>query len=92
MTYRAQIASVCLSVRKHTAEKTAIKAVRFLTCYLLPPPKKDVLAFLGISLAPGEKPQSFSGTLVRKAEVDVRAVFGMSFRVYLRRSRSSWTS
>jgi hypothetical protein len=77
--HRLQIAAVCLSVRRYTAEKTPIKAIRFITCYLLPPPKKDVLAYLGIPLAPGEKPKPFEGTLVRKAEVDVRSQSMLSY-------------
>jgi primary-amine oxidase len=64
--------AISLSVRKYTAEKTPIKAIRFITCYLLPPPKRDVLAFLGIPLAPGEKPKPFEGSIIRRAEVDVR--------------------
>ena len=59
-----------LSVRRYVAEKTDIKAVRFITSYLLPPPKKAVLAFLGIPLLTGEKPEP-APEIVRKAEVDV---------------------
>ena len=47
-----------------------MKAVRFITCYLLPPPKKAVLAALGIPLAPGGKPEAPT-EIVRKAEADV---------------------
>jgi hypothetical protein len=47
-----------------------VKAVRFITCYLLPPPKKAVLAALGIALAPGSKPETPT-EIVRKAEADV---------------------
>lgn len=60
-----------LSVRQYVAAKTDVNAVRFITCYLLPPPKKEVLAFLGIPLGPGEKPSPPPEQLVRKAEVDV---------------------
>ena len=59
------------SVRRHVAEKTDIKAVRFITNYLLPPPKKAVLAFLGIPLLTGEPPEAPT-EIVRQAEVDVR--------------------
>ena len=48
-----------------------MKAVRFITNYLLPPPKKAVLAFLGIPLLTGEPPEAPT-EIVRKAEVDVR--------------------
>ncbi|KAH7915737.1 copper amine oxidase [Hygrophoropsis aurantiaca] len=64
-----EINAVTLTVRSHTAAHTSIKAVRFITCYLLPPPKKAVLAALGIPLAPGNKPD-LPTKIVRKAEVD----------------------
>lgn len=65
-----QIATVALAIRHHIAVGTDLKAIKFLTCTLLPPPKKAVLAYLAIPLTPGGKP----GTpvpIVRKAEVDV---------------------
>ena len=46
----SQIVAVSHSVRRYVAEKTDMKAIRFITSYLLPPPKKAVLAFLGIPL------------------------------------------
>ena len=52
-----------------------IKAVRFITNYLLPPPKRAVLAHLGIPLVTGEKVREEDKvSLVRKAEVDVSVV------------------
>ncbi|KAJ7864469.1 copper amine oxidase [Mycena olivaceomarginata] len=66
----AEITAVCLALRKHIATQTDIKALKFITCYLLPPPKKTVLAFLGIPLAPGKKPDG-PIPIVRKAEVDI---------------------
>lgn len=57
-------------MRKYVAAKTEIKAVRFITTSLLPPPKRDVLAYLGIPLQTGEKPEA-APTIVRKSEVDV---------------------
>ena len=63
---------VGLAVRRYTAANTDVKAVRFITSYLLPPPKKAVLAWLGIPLNPGEKPEP-KPEIVRKAEVDVGA-------------------
>ena len=62
--------AVSLAARKYTAAKTDIKAVRFITICLLPPPKRDVLAYLGIPLETGEKPQA-APTIVRRAEADV---------------------
>lgn len=67
-----EITAVCLAVRKHIATETDVKAVKFATCCLLPPPKKAVLAFLGIPLAPGAKPEP-RVAITRKADVDVRA-------------------
>ena len=64
------------SVREYVATKTEVKAIRFITCYLLPPPKKAVLAYLGIPLDPGGKPE-IPSEIVRKAEVDVSG--GLSF-------------
>ena len=69
----SQIVAVSHSVRRHVAEKTDIKAVRFITSYLLPPPKKAVLAFLGVPLQYGEKPEPAT-EIIRKAEVDVSGV------------------
>lgn len=65
-----QIVAISLSVRKYTAANTSIKAIRFITNYLLPPPKKDVLAYLGIPLSTGEVPGP-AKEVARKAEVDV---------------------
>ncbi|KAA1470912.1 peroxisomal copper amine oxidase [Dentipellis sp. KUC8613] len=65
-----EILAVSLAVRRYIAEKTSINAIRFITNYLLPPPKRDVLAYLGIPLATGEKPQEPQGLLIRKSEVD----------------------
>jgi primary-amine oxidase len=48
-----------------------VKAIKFITCYLLPPPKKVVLAYLGIPLTPGGKPEAATTDIVRQAEVDV---------------------
>ena len=47
-----------------------IKALRFITICLLPAPKRDVLAYLGIPLKTGEKPEE-KKEIVRKAEADV---------------------
>ena len=59
-----------MSIRKHIAEKTPINAIKFITCALVPPPKRDVLAALGIPLKTGEPPAKPS-EMVRKANVDV---------------------
>ncbi|KAF8971756.1 peroxisomal copper amine oxidase [Flammula alnicola] len=64
-----EIAAVSLSIRRHIAAKSEIKAIKFITCGLLPAPKKAVLAYLGIPLSPGAKPES-PVPIVRKAESD----------------------
>ena len=59
-------------MRHHVAAHTSIKAIRFITNYLLPPPKRAVLAHLGIPLATGETVKDEDRVpIVRKAEVDV---------------------
>lgn len=64
-----------LAVRHHLAEHTPVKAVRFITNYLLPPPKRAVLAHLGIPLATGEPAKDEDRIpIVRKAEVDVSGI------------------
>jgi primary-amine oxidase len=69
-----QIVAISLALRRYTAEKTDIKAIRFITTCLLPPPKRDVLSHLGIPLETGREPGS-APTIVRKSEVDVRVYF-----------------
>jgi len=81
--HRSQIAAVSLSVRKHVAAQTNVKAIKFVTAYLLPPPKRAVLAYLGIPLTPGGKPSTLT-PIVRKAEVDVRQTV---FRTHLTANR-----
>ena len=71
-----QIVAVSLAVRHHLAAHTSIKAIRFITNYLLPPPKRAVLAHLGIPLATGETVKDEDRVpIVRKAEVDVSRAF-----------------
>ncbi|PBK93703.1 hypothetical protein ARMGADRAFT_1079991 [Armillaria gallica] len=56
-----------------TPDETDIFSFEFITTYLLPPPKKAVLAYLGIALTPGGQPEA-STPITRKAEVDVRTM------------------
>ena len=69
-----QIVAISLALRRYAAEKTDIKAIRFITTCLLPPPKRDVLAYLGIPLETGQEPGPVP-TVIRKSEVDVRHAF-----------------
>ncbi|KAF9235139.1 copper amine oxidase [Melanogaster broomeanus] len=64
-----EISAVTLAIRHFTAANTPIKALRFITCTLLPPPKKVVLAALGIPLTPGAQPEA-PVDIIRKAESD----------------------
>uniref|UniRef100_A0A0W0FKR5 Amine oxidase n=1 Tax=Moniliophthora roreri TaxID=221103 RepID=A0A0W0FKR5_MONRR len=78
-----EIAQVSLAVRHYVASETDIKAIKFITSYLLPAPKKAVLAHLGIPLTPGGKPEAPS-PIIRKAEVDfLDVVNGRSYNVIL---------
>ena len=68
----AQIVAISLAVRHHIVEHTSVRAVRFITNYLHLPPKRAVLAHLGIPLATGETVKEEDRVpIVRKAEVDV---------------------
>ncbi|KIJ56070.1 hypothetical protein M422DRAFT_239272 [Sphaerobolus stellatus SS14] len=51
------IAAVSLSIREYIAQFNDIHAVKFITCSVAYPPKKDVLAYLGIPLQTGEELQ-----------------------------------
>ena len=67
-----------LAIRHYVASKTEIKAVKFITCTLLAPPKRAVLAHLGIPVAPGEKPEEPT-PIVRRAESDVGSINVFNF-------------
>ncbi|KZT30206.1 hypothetical protein NEOLEDRAFT_1174522 [Neolentinus lepideus HHB14362 ss-1] len=85
-----EIAAVSYSIRQHVATKTEVKAVRFITCYLLPPPKKVVLAHLGIPLSPGGKPEPKT-VIVRKAEVDfIDVVAGNAYNTIVAFKDGKW--
>ncbi|KAL0571658.1 peroxisomal copper amine oxidase [Marasmius crinis-equi] len=85
-----EIAEVTLTVRHHVAAETEVKAIKFITCYLLPAPKKVVLAHLGIPLTPGGKPEPKT-PIVRKAEVDfLDVVGGRAYNVILSLNAGEW--
>lgn len=80
-----------LAVRAYTAESTDIKAIRFITSCLVPPPKKAVLAHLGIPLNPGEEPEKPPPEIVRRAEADVSPIrYTMILRSYFGIPCSLW--
>jgi primary-amine oxidase len=67
-----EIAAVSLVVRQYMAQTIPEKvALKFITCYLLPPPKRTVLAHLGIPIDSNGTLEQPQGSIVRKAEVDV---------------------
>ena len=53
------------------AANTDVKAIKFITCATANPPKRDVLAYLGIPLMTGELIQVSKTEPVRRADVDV---------------------
>ncbi|KIL00836.1 hypothetical protein PAXRUDRAFT_128981 [Paxillus rubicundulus Ve08.2h10] len=87
-----EINEVTLAIRNYTVAnlnkpKTAL---RFITCYLLPPPKKAVLAALGISLTPGGKPEA-PVEIIRKAESDfLDLVNGGCYNAILALQNGQW--
>jgi len=85
-----ELVGISLAVRKYTAAKTPIKAIRFITTSLLPPPKKAVLAFLGIPLSTGAKPEP-KPEIIRKSECDfIDSVKGDSYNTVLALKDGVW--
>lgn len=84
-----------LATRKHAAEIQQIHAVKHLTIALVPPPKRVVLAALGIPLQTGDAPlpKPSEEVLRRKAEstyVDVVGGGGM-YEAQLEFRGGEWT-
>ncbi|KAG6883674.1 hypothetical protein C0992_008147, partial [Termitomyces sp. T32_za158] len=65
-----EITTASFAIRQYVAKKTEVKAIKFITLYLLPPPKKAVLAHLGIPTSPGAKSEA-PVPIIRQAESDV---------------------
>ncbi|KAG1902546.1 copper amine oxidase [Suillus fuscotomentosus] len=85
-----EINAVSLAIRLYTTANTPIKAVRFITCTLVPPPKRAVLAALGIPLTPGAQPEAPT-PIVRKAESDfLDVVNGGTFNAILSLDDGTW--
>ncbi|KAF5336735.1 hypothetical protein D9758_016270 [Tetrapyrgos nigripes] len=85
--------AVTLSIRHHVASNPdlGVKALRFITCYLVPPPKRAVLEVLGIGEEKNAKVE-----IVRRAEADfLDIVTGNNYNVYCSLSSSpngpTWT-
>ncbi|KAI6164518.1 copper amine oxidase [Pisolithus thermaeus] len=84
------INAVTLTIRRYTAEHTDIRAVNFNNCALLPPPKRAVLAALGIPISPGGKPET-PGKDIRKAVSDFFDVLnGVAYNVILALEDGEW--
>lgn len=61
------------TLRHYIAEhRKEIKAVKFICCNIIAPPKRDVLAYLGIPTEPGKLAEKLTNVLLRRAETDVR--------------------
>ncbi|EJU05051.1 hypothetical protein DACRYDRAFT_76109 [Dacryopinax primogenitus] len=72
-----EISAVSLALRHHIASNTPVKAVKFTNAYVLQPPKRDVLAYLGIPLETGKEPEPAPESIPRRAEADfIDAVTG----------------
>ncbi|KAI6010589.1 copper amine oxidase [Pisolithus marmoratus] len=85
-----EINAVTLTVRKYIVEHTEIKAVKFVTCILSPPPKRAVLAAMGIPVTPGGKPEAPT-KIVRKAESDFfDALNGAAYNAVLALVDGEW--
>lgn len=64
--------------------------MKFILCNLLPSPKRAVLAYLGIPLEPGAKPED-PVPIIRKAEVDLLdPVTGHSYNVIVALRDGQW--
>ncbi|KAH6917114.1 peroxisomal copper amine oxidase [Coprinopsis sp. MPI-PUGE-AT-0042] len=86
-----EINAICLVVRHCAAETKAIKAIKFIFCSLLPAPKRDVLAYLGIPTLSGASPGE-SKAIERKAETEfVDIVNGGTYNIVLTLIEDKWT-
>lgn len=56
-------------------EHKDIKAIKFITCSTANPPKRDVLAYLGIPLVTGEKSEISTKRIIRRGDIDVSTAF-----------------
>ncbi|EJD38362.1 peroxisomal copper amine oxidase [Auricularia subglabra TFB-10046 SS5] len=85
-----EISAISLAIRKHVAQDVSIGATKFVTCALVPPPKHAVLAFLGIPIAPGQKPEAPPAVLDRRATVDVREYCPSTYNANLVFKAKEW--
>ncbi|KAJ1307241.1 hypothetical protein OPQ81_001354 [Rhizoctonia solani] len=65
-----EIVSISAAVRQYVATQTPIKVFKYIGAEIVLPPKRDVLAHLGIRTAPGGEPDSYV-EITRKADVNI---------------------
>ncbi|EJD00280.1 peroxisomal copper amine oxidase [Fomitiporia mediterranea MF3/22] len=86
-----EITAISLEIRSHAAGKNGIKALKFITSNLIPPPKRDVLAFLGVPLTTGEKPAAAPPRVDRRAGSDfIDLITGDAYNVTLGLKDGKW--
>ncbi|KZT52940.1 hypothetical protein CALCODRAFT_557812 [Calocera cornea HHB12733] len=87
-----EITAVSLAIRTHVATHSTIKAVKFINTSLVPPPKRAVLAWLGIPLLTGTPPEPAPPSLDRTAESQfVNPLTGDAYSAYLTlRTGGAW--
>ncbi|CAE7052540.1 unnamed protein product [Rhizoctonia solani] len=85
-----EIADVSAAVRQYVATQTPIKAFKYIGAEAVLPPKRDVLAHLGIRTAPGEEPDSYV-EITRKVDVDIiDVVSGYAWIIHLSFQAAEW--
>ncbi|ELU40085.1 peroxisomal copper amine oxidase [Rhizoctonia solani AG-1 IA] len=65
-----EITGLSAAVRQYVATQTPIKAFKYIGAETVLPPKRDVLAYLGIRTSPGSEPDPYV-EVSRKADVDI---------------------
>ncbi|KAG9099696.1 hypothetical protein FRC07_010502, partial [Ceratobasidium sp. 392] len=87
----AEISEISSVARYYLATQTPVEAFKFLGADLVLPPKREVLAHLGIRTAPGAKPDPYVD-IVRKVDVDIiDVVSGFCWLVHLSLKDEKWS-
>ncbi|CAE6427598.1 unnamed protein product [Rhizoctonia solani] len=85
-----EISGLSTAVRQYVATQTPIKAFKYIGAEAVLPPKRDVLAYLGIRTSPDSEPDSYV-EVARKADVDIiDAVSGYAWVIHLSFKESEW--
>ncbi|QRV89473.1 primary-amine oxidase [Ceratobasidium sp. AG-Ba] len=86
----AEINEISSVVRQYLATQTPVKAFKYIGAEIVLPPKRDVLAHLGIRTSPGAEPEPYVD-IQRKADVDIiDMVAGFSWLLHLSLKDESW--